>query len=450
MKAAVYVRVSSEEQVDGYSLDAQVRAAKAYCEKEQWDATFFEEAGASGTSTEKRPVFRDMIARCKAHQFDVVLVHKLDRFARSREDSVIYKSLLKREGIRVISVTEQFDDGPMGQLVEGFMECIAQWYSANLSTEVKKGLAERALAGKHHAKVPIGYRLFEGKAVPDETLGPVIRQAFHDYSSGTKSLRDVRFFMLDAVGRKYSCNGMLQILRNPFYAGRMVHHDEIVPAIHEALVSESVFQAVQETLSANGHAGGAAKGLHAYELSTMLLCDCGCGRHMAGQSCTSKYGKQYFRYYHVQSIFTPKYHGYTINAIEADAMVSKLLTKRVRSDWQYRIAEVIQKRMPPAAISDNTAEKLARAKELYIAGDVTRDEYLSLKSRLDVKPQIAIPVVNMPALLSIINMPATAWTQAEPRERWRRNKLLLEWVKIKDGKITGYELTELAKTVFEE
>jgi len=88
-----------------------------------------------------------MIAQAKAHEFDVIVVHELDRFARNREDAVVYKGLLRSQGVRVLSVTEPLDDGPMGTLVEGMLETVAEWYSLNLAQETKKGKRQRATNG---------------------------------------------------------------------------------------------------------------------------------------------------------------------------------------------------------------------------------------------------------------------------------------------------------------
>lgn len=452
MKAAVYVRVSTEEQVDGYSLDAQVRAAKTYCEREGWDATFFEEAGASGTSTDKRPVFLDMIARCKAHQFDVILVHKLDRFARNREDAVVFKGLLKRAGIRVVSITEQFDDGPVGHMVEGIMECVAEWYSANLSVEVRKGQGERALAGKHHGKIPIGYcRTDDGLAAIDEQAGPVIREVFDLYMTGAYTLRDIRMLILDKLGRSVTLMGVMRILRNPFYFGRLNHRAEVLPGIQEPLITEETYLAVQNMIQTRGYSGGKPAADRCYELSGILLCDC--GQRMYGQTINSKSGKPYFRYYHNDANYRNpdrvKHRGYLLDALKAEGLVNELLSRPIPKDWQDRVTDKFQKQTPLPA-SDHSAEKLERAKELYIAGDITKDEYQTLKASMNVSAPPAETKIDLLALRAIVQLPAEAWELARPEERCARNKLLLKSIHMNKTGIVEYELTDLAKVLFGE
>ena len=143
-KGAIYVRVSSEEQArDGYSIDAQIKALKDYALKNDIfieEQYIYKDEGISGRKAEKRPAFMEMIktAKSKPKKFDVILVHKFDRFSRNREDSIVYKSLLKKEcGINVISITEHLDpDDKMSIILEAFLEAMAEYYSINLSEEV--------------------------------------------------------------------------------------------------------------------------------------------------------------------------------------------------------------------------------------------------------------------------------------------------------------------------
>ena len=112
-KGACYIRVSTNDQIE-YSPDAQLKAIKKYCKDNNIlldNEHVYIDEGISGRKAEKRPAFQDMIKHAKKKEFDVILVHKFDRFARSREDSVVYKSLLKKEcNIRVVSITESIED----------------------------------------------------------------------------------------------------------------------------------------------------------------------------------------------------------------------------------------------------------------------------------------------------------------------------------------------------
>ena len=147
--AAAYIRVSTDDQVE-FSPDAQLKAIKKYCKDNGIlldNAHIYIDQGISGRKADKRPAFQEMIKHAKKKEFNVILVHKFDRFARSREDSVVYKSLLKREcNIKVISITESIEDDKFSVILEAMLEAMAEYYSLNLSDEVKKGMTEKEVA----------------------------------------------------------------------------------------------------------------------------------------------------------------------------------------------------------------------------------------------------------------------------------------------------------------
>ena len=159
--AAAYIRVSTDDQTE-FSPDAQLKALRRYASQNNLvldERYIFSDEGISGRKAEKRPGFMSMIAQAKSkeHPFDVILVHKFDRFARSREDSVVYKSMLKREcNVRVISITESVEDDKFSVILEAMLEAMAEYYSINLSDEVKKGMTEKATRGGLQHVPPFG------------------------------------------------------------------------------------------------------------------------------------------------------------------------------------------------------------------------------------------------------------------------------------------------------
>ena len=162
MRVAIYARVSSERQAEkDLSIPAQLKALKKYALGRGWDvvAEYVDEAESARSAN--RPAFKDMIAAAKnkVKPFDSILVWKLSRFARNREDSVIYKSLLKRRKISVVSMNEHVDESPAGSLLEGIIEVIDEFYSANLSQDTIRGMKENAARGfRNGGTVPFGYR----------------------------------------------------------------------------------------------------------------------------------------------------------------------------------------------------------------------------------------------------------------------------------------------------
>jgi len=167
MKAVIYARVSSERQDVDLSISAQLRALREYALRNSYYIVreFIDEA-ESGKTTD-RPAFREMVsmARRAAKPFDIILVWKYSRFARNREDSIIFKTMLRKAGVQVISITEPFEDTPTGRLLEAMIESLDEFYSANLGEEVTRGMRESASRGFYVASyAPYGYRKVK---VPD-------------------------------------------------------------------------------------------------------------------------------------------------------------------------------------------------------------------------------------------------------------------------------------------
>ncbi len=186
MRAAIYARFSSDQQRTE-SIDAQIRAISAYCDQKQYIivATYIDEARSA--TTDQRPEFQHMIADAKHGKFDVVIVHKLDRFARDRYDSVVYRRELKKNGVILESVLERFDDSPESVIMEAMMEGINEYYSRNLARETRKGLLENALSGKWTGGTPpYGYNVNREtlKLEINEEQAPAVRLYFESIADG--------------------------------------------------------------------------------------------------------------------------------------------------------------------------------------------------------------------------------------------------------------------------
>src|SRR4030066_127277 len=162
MKAAIYARVSSEKQAEkDLSIPAQLKALRKYALEHGWDIVHEYIDEAESAKSANRPAFQEMIAAAKKKEkpFDSILVWKLSRFARNREDSIIYKSLLLKRGISVISINEKIDDSASGRLLEGRIEVIDEFYSANLAQDTMRGMKENISRGFFNGgNVPFGYR----------------------------------------------------------------------------------------------------------------------------------------------------------------------------------------------------------------------------------------------------------------------------------------------------
>lgn len=228
--AVAYARYSSNNQREE-SIDAQLRAINDYCEKEGIELLeeYFDEAQTG--KNDGRDDFQRMVnAVLKGHiTVDAVLVHKFNRFARNKYDSALYKKRLREIGVRVISVTQKIDDTPEGEMLEGFIEVIDEYYSANLALEVKKGLKENALKGKYTGgKIPYGLRVDEeGYYCPDLKTAHIVRRIFEQYAAGTPKTTIVKTLneqgYRNQYGRFFNTRTLYDMLKNEKYVGIYIY-----------------------------------------------------------------------------------------------------------------------------------------------------------------------------------------------------------------------------------
>lgn len=190
-RAADYRRVSTDEQAKGHSLSSQADACARYADQQGWElVASYEDAGYSAKSTD-RPAFQKMLDDAAEALFDVILVLRYDRFARSLEDWVVTKRALERQGIRVVSITEPIEDNPMAPILEALHGGLAEWYSRDLAAKVARGHRKRADKGLILGQPPFGYTRAPGDSshephvlVPEEA--EAVRWAFEAYAAGWK------------------------------------------------------------------------------------------------------------------------------------------------------------------------------------------------------------------------------------------------------------------------
>ena len=196
MNCLLYARVSTDKQAQKkLSIPAQIAAMREYAKKNGWKVKgFFIDEGESA-KTANRPELKRLIQHCKERKdIDIVLVHKIDRLTRNLVDYATIKAILKQKGIRLISVSEPFDDNPVGHLLENIIASISEWYSANLGEEIKKANFAKLRRGEWLHQPPFGYKSVKGeneraKHIPDPKTAPLVRQAFELFSTGNYSLK---------------------------------------------------------------------------------------------------------------------------------------------------------------------------------------------------------------------------------------------------------------------
>ena len=227
--AAAYIRVSTDDQAE-YSPASQLEKIRLYAERNQIllpKEFIFVDEGISGRKTKNRPAFNEMIGLAKRNPkpFDVILVWKFSRFARNREDSIVYKSMLRKEhNIDVVSVSEDIGDDKLSILIEAIIEAMDEFYSINLAEEVKRGMTEKAKRGGVLSIPGFGYKVENGEyiVVPEEA--EIIRKVFNDYVNGKGLLTIAK--ALNAMGIKTHRGNKIENrtveywLNNPLYIGK--------------------------------------------------------------------------------------------------------------------------------------------------------------------------------------------------------------------------------------
>ena len=314
MRVALYARVSSYKQTEtDLPISGQLKAMREYADREGHTVlenhVYIDEAKSA--LSDNRPAFKQMIAAVKSNPrpFEAILVWKLSRFARNREDSIIYKSLLRRHGIQVISINEQIDDSPVGRLLEGIIEVIDEFYSQNIAQDAFRGMKEAATRGFWvGGNIPIGYKgvqVIEGKTKRTKLElaedAPLVKRMFQMCLQGygakeiANVLNDEGF--RTRADKFWSHHAVLGILRNELYTGTLVWNrkarrnpmkqDKQVIRLenaHPAIVDKETFERIQELLKQRG-----SKNVHPrvwgspYLLSGLVLCG-ECGHHMVGAS----------------------------------------------------------------------------------------------------------------------------------------------------------------------
>lgn len=290
MKAVAYIRVSNLSQVEGHSLDAQERLFKNLCKNRNWEPVeIYREEGRSAhvDAISRRPVFKKLLDDTVKGQFDIVVVHTLDRWSRNQRVMLESMSILAKSNVSLVSITENIDySTPQGKLFTQMLGSFAEYFSGALANHVSKGLEQRAHEGKHTGGIPFGYESCwtgekgnrQQKCDPEHPGGihiqPQERRAvvelFQRYTTGNTTLSQLAGWLneqgfrtrnmhrlpdangnLSAGPRLFTTASVRGILHNPFYSGKIRHRNKLLPGAHEPLISQDIFETVQTTLKKN-------------------------------------------------------------------------------------------------------------------------------------------------------------------------------------------------------
>lgn len=299
MKRVVfYGRYSSNNQTE-QSIEGQLHVCEAYAQQNGMQITAHYIDRAMTGKSDKRPEFQRMIADSKKGNFEMVLVYKLDRFSRNRYDSALYKKKLRDNGVRVVSATENISDTPEGIMLEGFMESINAYFSEELSQKVNRGLAESFHKGHYLKKIPpFGYRIIDKKLAVDESTSQFAAEIFERYNKGQRIVDIVKWLndlgMTNQAGNPWRPMNISTHLHNRTYMGEYYYGQFEEPMPVPALVSEELFQSVQEKLQESAKRSRKRTDYN-FILTGKLICGI-CGHSVSGSTSNEKNHYYYCRH----------------------------------------------------------------------------------------------------------------------------------------------------------
>ena len=356
LKAVIYARFSSFGQREE-SIEGQLRECRAYAARKGYEIVGEYIDRALSATTDKRPDFQKMIKDSEKHTFDIVLCWKHDRFARNRYDAAMYKARLKQNGVRIDYAAETVPEGADGIILDAVMEGYAEYYSANLSQNVKRGLYESARKRQTLGVRLLGYREGPDKRFEiDPETGPVVQQIFDLYVAKVPAKRICEMLneqgIRTAKGAKFTKNSINIIIRNEKYKGVYRYADIYDENGVPPLVSKEMWDAAQEERIRHHEAPAAQPGEEgAYLLTGKLFCG-HCKEGMISSAGTSGTGKVY-QYYNCKGRKKNGCHKKPVDKEYIEDIVVRELAAVVHSDeiielfadrymlWQSKMEENI-------------------------------------------------------------------------------------------------------------
>lgn len=394
--AACYVRVSTDDQLE-YSPDSQIKIIQEYAKKHSIllpeEFIFQEEDGVSGRKAEKRPEFQRMIAiaKQKPRPFDSILVWKFSRFARNQEESIVYKSMLHRDGVEVVSVSEPLIDGPFGGLIERIIEWMDEYYSLNLAGEVKRGMKERVSRGLPVNAAPYGYVYKDGEYEISPQEAENVRFIFNKFANGEPSFAIAHELNALGTGRIWENRTVDYILQNPAYIGKLrtgIHNRsfdsesvEIYDGKHASIIDLPLWEYVQKKMldrkrafRSHDHTANAKKRTY----NGILRCS-KCGATLASGGKTNSW--QCTRYMHGKCTESHYTTTDSVTAAVAPTMIQdfksgNFLGSLTVQSHSETLPEQIDRQI------DQVKIKLKRVREAYEAGIYTLEEFADSRAKI--------------------------------------------------------------------
>jgi DNA invertase Pin-like site-specific DNA recombinase len=457
MRAVSYGRVSSREQVEGYSLDAQDAACAKLIGERGWQHVRAYRDEALSAKTTERADFQRMMDEAKRGEFDVIVVHKMDRFTRSLIDALLTLRELDQYKVTVVSVTEPFDFTSMsGKIMLVVIVLFAEWYLSNLATEVAKGKRERAEQGGWSNRLSFGYTAKykveggDGLAIPDDNAEGVVLM-FTSYRTGKFSLQGVADLTNDAgyrpTGRAgerslklWTKDAVAFVLKNRFYVGEVMYRGEWYPGAHEPIISRELFDEVQEMLEHRRRVPRfkARRDSRVYLLAGLSKC-ARCGSNMRGHYKVDR-GTEYLYYKcsaRARGLECDQRH--VPAPIVEEAMGTYLCGFAFPDSWRADLLQDLEvapaDSSPEPDLRPRLETRLARLKDLYLLNDIDKPTYLRQRDELQAQidalaPSASAAASDLTEAVALLNNMEALWNAATPAERKELVRSFIKTVRL--------------------
>lgn len=423
MNAVIYARYSNGPNQTEQSIEGQIRDCMEFAKKN--DITVIDtyiDRSISGTDFEHRSEFNRLMHDCERKQFTAVIVWKIDRFGRNREELAMNKVKLKKHGVKLMYAKEHIPDGPEGIILESLLEGMAEYYSAELSQKVRRGLRESMLKGHVLGGNKLtGYNIVNKKYVIDPVGAAAVKEIFERYSNGEVA----RVIAEDlnkrgyrtARGTDFTDKSIYQMLRNEKYAGIYRYGEIVVNGVIEPIIALPLFEKVQEILKMNCRNRSKNKTTAPVEYLLTGKIFCGhCNNTIIGDSGTSRFGNTYYYYKcatkkHRKKGVSCSQKNYRKEFLESVVMqvtisdvlqpdlidcLAKKVVEIQSLDDSNLLLESLKKQMKEA---EKALANLMRAIEMGIITETTRDRMIELENRKsELKTEMAIAEIKKPAL----------------------------------------------------
>ncbi len=448
MKAALYVRVSTEEQAEeGFSISAQINQLTEYCKRQNIEihnAYVDEGVSAKYSDEKKRPQFEQMLKDAEKKLFNIIVVHKYDRFARNVELSQKVKRQLKKSGVQVISMSEPIEDSPIGFFQEGILELLAEYYIRNLAQESKKGHVERASQGLHNGSVPYGYKVdhsVESQMTINPEQAKIVKLIYDMYvNQGYGSTKISRILnetcIPSSTGGQWVHYQVNHILQNYKYIGKIQYDGKVYDGKHKPIIDEKTFELAQRFRKERTWPRE-YRGINFSKFVFLGLLRCGeCGKAISiinseRSKTERKANKHYYMCssaHHYDTIYKCEFKkSFNVEKTEA------YLTKYIKEVMNGTVSDVlIEKKSEDINIvserNKNLKSKLERAKQAYLSGIFSLSEYKEEKQKiekelLEIK---SIPKDNKNDIVKLRTKIKNAWDRYEKTESIPEKKAILK------------------------